>query len=90
MTELSQVSDKIKTLKIARDIVNRAFPELLSGERISAREYHQRFKELRDVGWEIKPYSKLNAKKSSSYFSQLKNKINTMYKEEIGGQKSMF
>ena len=90
ITMESSENPVLEGLKKARDIINRAFPELLSGERISAKEYYQRFKELRETGWEIKPYSKLNAKESSSYFSQLKNKINAMYREEISGQKRLF
>ena len=74
------VEDSSNTKKII-EIALRRFPELGPGESISLKEIKNRFKELKDNGAKIKPYSSMNKGESWEYLKEIKHKAHQIAEE---------
>jgi hypothetical protein len=70
--DVSGLSEKNNQCKIWKEIVFRKFPPLLSGETILVSEFKQRFKELKEAGYDIKPYSRLTKREARDYFRKIR------------------
>ena len=51
------------------------FPELQQREKIGVKEIKERFSELKETGYCIKPYSKMNREEAWNYLKEIKNDI---------------
>lgn len=60
--------------EIARIALNR-FPELLPGEKISIKEIKTRLRDIREAGYDVKPYSKMNTKEAWNYLQRIRKYV---------------
>ena len=65
-----------------KKIAFRKFPPLLSGETILSRELKERFRELKEAGYEIKKsYSNFNKNESWEYLKKIRKDISSLFED---------
>lgn len=67
-------SDRTYWEKIANAVLPR-FNECEAGERIHVAEVKRRLSQVREAGYDVQPYSHMNARKAWQYLSQIRRNV---------------